>query len=124
MARARVKKAQAKVKKAAGKVAADVGKKVGRVAKTALKSVAKEVSKKAGPRQRRAVKAVLVKELGALAKKVRVMGEKVLAQGAERAGELARAGLSKAGKRSRKLGGKLGAEISTIKRSALARVTR
>lgn len=113
-----------KVKKVAKKVAAEVSKKVGRVAKAAAKTIAKEVAKKAGPRQRRAAQQALVKELGVIAKKVSVLGKEALAQGIERAGKAAKTGLATAEMRSGKLSGKLGSEIASIKKAALARVKR
>lgn len=92
-------------------------------AKTVRKTVAtakpriRRAAKKAMPR-RRGTKPSLARELGALAEKLTSLGKTVIEQGAERAGEIARAGVSAI----EHGGGKIGHEIAAIKRAALARV--
>jgi hypothetical protein len=88
--------------------------------KKAVKARPQRLAKKAAPRRRRAAKPSLAKEFGDLADKLSSIGRTVFEQGTERAGEVARAGITAFGQGREKIA----SEIAAIKRAALTRAKR
>ncbi|MGE4064337.1 MAG: hypothetical protein AB7E79_13300 [Rhodospirillaceae bacterium] len=94
---------------------------VKKTARPPARTRARPAAKKAAPRRRAAKSSLaassLAKEFGALADQITSFGKAVIEQGTERAGEVARAGMSALGQG----GEKIASEIAAIKRAAFTR---